>query len=412
LLHLINEILDLTKIDAGRMELTNMDFDLARLVRDLGSMFQLPAEEKNLGLRFDGISTESPQLVHGDQAKLRQVLINLIGNSVKFTDSGRISVRIASLGEETWSFSVEDTGPGIPQETQAAIFEPFRRGAIAREHGGTGLGLAIARRQVELMGGQLKVDSTPGTGSRFTFSVALPGPVGASDLERTIPDEVERLADGSQVTALVVDDIADNRDVLTILLRRIGCTVRQAASGAEALTAAAKLQPDIVFLDMRLPSEDGAEVTRQLLEKFGPGGLKVVAMSASALTHEREHYLKTGCDDFVAKPFRAERIYDSLKTLLGASFVYRAPEYEPVRATIDLSSLIVPQDLLVRLTMAAELHSATALKSCLKELEGVGPAGERFAQHLRSFLASYDMATIQKLVAQLSTEPACAEALS
>jgi CheY-like chemotaxis protein len=223
---------------------------------------------------------------------------------------------------------------------------------------------------------------------------------------------VERLADGSQVTALVVDDIADNREVLTILLRRIGCTVHQATSGVEALTAAAKLQPDIVFLDMRLPSEDGAAVTRQFLEKFGSDGLKVVAMSASALTHEREHYLKTGCDDFVAKPFRAERIYDSLKTLLGVSFVYRSSKYEPVRATIDLSSLVVPQDLVVRLTMAAELHSATALKLCLKELEALGPAGERFSQHLRSFLASYDMATIQKLVAQLSTEPAGAEALS
>jgi CheY-like chemotaxis protein len=162
-------------------------------------------------------------------------------------------------------------------------------------------------------------------------------------------------------------------------------------------------RPDIVFMDMRLPEIDGIEATRRIVRDYGQGGLKVVATSASALEHERELYLSAGCDDFVAKPFRCERVYASLRNLLGVEFDYRAgtggAESPPF---LDFSSIVLPEELAVRLMMAAELHSATVLKNCLREVEQIGSSGQRLATHLREFLASYDMETIQKIVAQIT----------
>ena len=150
---------------------------------------------------------------------------------------------------------------------------------------------------------------------------------------------------------------------------------------------------------------DGIEATRRLVAEFADSGLKIVATSASVLEHERERYAAAGCDDFVAKPFRAERIYASLGNLLGVTFEYRELPRENGGGTIDLTSLALPEDLAMRLMMAAELHSATVMKNCLKEVEQLGAPGQRLADHLREFLASYDMETIQKIVAQLPVEP-------
>jgi signal transduction histidine kinase/ActR/RegA family two-component response regulator len=399
LLRLINEILDLSKIDAGRMELEVASFDLAGVVRELTALFQHPCEEKHLGLRVEGLDDTRGQPVRGDAGKLRQVLINLLGNAVKFTRRGRILLRLRHRGE-AWTFEVSDTGAGIPAEEQWAIFTAFQQGAGARGRGGTGLGLTIARRQVELMGGQLEVQSVPGEGSTFSFTLQLPAADAAAELHR----EVERLAAGCEVRALVVDDIRENREVLSMMLATIGCEIVLAENGRQALEAVSASRPNIVFMDMRLPEMDGLEATRRIVRDYG--GLKVVAMSASVLTHERELYLQAGCDDFVAKPFRSERIHACLGNLLGVEFEYRslAPGAESASA-LDLRCIALPEELLLRLMMAAELHSATVLKSCLLEVEATGLAGQRLAGHLRGFLASYDMEMIQKIVAQIPAEP-------
>jgi len=399
---LINEILDLSKIDAGRMILMESDFDLAELIRDLESMFLHPCEEKKLGLRLEMPSPESPAWVHGDEGKLRQILINLISNAVKFTEEGRVTLRARPLADNRWQFDVEDTGIGIAAEAQAMIFEPFQQGAGARGRGGTGLGLAIARRQVEIMGGKLELKSTLEQGSCFFATVPLAAAVAPHGAPGHAPYEVERLEEGCEVRALVVDDIAENREVLATMLTQVGCEVVLAEHGRQALEVVRVSRPQIAFMDMRMPEYDGIEATRQIVEKYGATGLKVVATSASALAHERDTYFAAGCDDFVAKPFRAERIYSCLRELLGARFVYKVrPHQETPQESIDLGQLSLPEDLATRLTMAAELHSATVMKSGLLEMEKLGPAGERLAQHLRSFLASYDMKTIQRLLAQI-----------
>jgi signal transduction histidine kinase/DNA-binding NarL/FixJ family response regulator len=401
LLHLINEILDLSKIDAGRMEVCETDFDLTGVAAELAGMFQSPCEEKRLGLRVEGLEGRRNIAVRGDEGKLRQVLINLLGNAVKFTTSGRVTLRVTAGADARWTFEVADTGPGVPEDLQRRIFEPFQQGANAGDLGGTGLGLAIARRQVELLGGQLEVDSEPGRGSRFYFTLELP----AASAEGAPAREIERLAPGYEVRAAVVDDILENREVLLTMLAMVGCEIVLAENGRQAIEVVRASRPDIVFMDMRLPEMDGLEATQRIVQEFGPAGIKVVATSASALDHERNRYLEAGCDDFVAKPFRAERIYACLRNLLQVEFVER--ELEPLGPrgeAIDLARLTLPEDLSARLVMAAELHSATVVKNCLKEVEQLGPHGRRLAEHLRGFLASYDMEMIQRIVAQVPTE--------
>jgi len=402
LLNLINEILDLSKIDAGRMEVSESDFDLAGMVTELKGMFQPPCEEKLLGLRAEGLEGRGRVALRGDGGKLRQVLINLLGNAVKFTERGCVILRVVAGPDERWTFEVEDTGPGISLESQVRMFLPFQQGANAGGLGGTGLGLAIASRQVELMGGSLGIDSTPGRGARFFFTLHLP----AAETETAAAEsEVERLAPGYEVRAAVVDDIRENREVLSTMLAMVGCEIVLAENGRQAIEVVRASRPDIVFMDMRLPEMDGLEATRRIVEEFGDAGIKIVATSASALDHERNRYLEAGCDDFVAKPFRAERIFGSLKSLLGVEFLSRetTPQDSGV-APIDLAQIVLPEDLSARLVMAAELHSATVVKNCLTEVEARGSNGRRLAEHLRGFLASYDMETIQRIVAQVPIE--------
>jgi len=401
LLHLINEILDLSKIDAGRMEVVMTDFDLTGLLHELAAMFQHRCEEKTLGLRLEVEDAEKSIIVHGDEGKLRQVLINLMANAVKFTAEGKVTLR-AHRGEgDVWCFEVEDTGIGISDEALETIFEPFRQGTALKNEGGTGLGLAIARRQMEIMGGQISVRSSLGKGSCFAATLHLPA-VQRTEPVRPALREVVGLAEGMRIRALVVDDIPENREVLATMLTLIGCEVVLAENGRQAIEVVRVSRPQIVFMDMRMPGLDGVEATRRIVEEFGGLGVKVVATSASALVHEREAFMKAGCDDFVAKPFRAERIYGCLEHLAGAVFVYKEPaENDQSGETVDLRQITLPNDLVTRLMMAAELHSATVLKACLAELEPMGAAEQRLAQHLKGFLASYDMKTIQRLIAQI-----------
>jgi signal transduction histidine kinase/CheY-like chemotaxis protein len=399
LLHLIDEILDLSKIDAGRMEVASADFDLNALVNELVAIFQHPCEEKKLGLRLEAPALGRPLMVHGDEGKLRQILINLLGNAVKLTRQGRVGLRVTKERGDRWCFDVEDTGPGIAPDWQARIFEPFQQGSPAET--GTGLGLAISKRQTEFLGGTLRLDSEPGRGATFRLTLDLPS---VGETSRPVPPlrQTRHLAEGHRVKALVVDDIAENRDVLATMLTQVGCEVVLAEHGRQAVEVVGVSRPQIVFMDVRMPAFDGIEATRRIVAQFGSTGIKVIATSASALVHQREQCLKAGCDDFVAKPFQAERIYAVLRQHLGVDFDCEAAREEmPHDESFDLGALTLPGELATRMVMAAELHSATVLKSCLGEVEALGPPGQRLARHLRELVASYDMKTIQRVLAQI-----------
>ncbi len=402
LLGLVDEILDLSKIEAGRMELNPVDFDLASMARGLGAIFGPLCARKRIGFRIDRDGADRVP-VRGDEGKLRQVLINLVGNAVKFTAMGEVRLRIGGLPGERWMFEVIDTGLGIPEAEQADVFEPFHQGKGSRSLGGTGLGLAIARRQVGLLGGTLELQSTRGVGSRFHFTVRLPAGAG----EPAPAPDVLRLAPGCRVRALVVDDRRENREVLGGLLSAIGCEVLHAVDGAEACRQAFAERPDIVFLDLLLPGTSGADTAR-LIHAGMPGDrIPIVAHTASALARDREEALAAGCVDFLPKPFRSERIFECLRVHLGVGFEFGEPDvWEDDNAVVPgVPRMDLPDALCARLNVAAELHSTTALKACLRELRDLGPAGETLAGHIRHLMRSYDMDGILRLLSTVTAPP-------
>jgi signal transduction histidine kinase/CheY-like chemotaxis protein len=400
LLGLINEILDLAKIEAGRMEVSAADFDLAVLADGLSAIFRPLCAEKRIRFRLE-LEGRTRSRVHGDEGKLRQVLINLVGNAVKFTHAGEVHLRLKPLDEtsverHTWGFEVVDTGQGIPEAEQLDIFKPFHQGSGACHQGGTGLGLAIAQRQVELLGGKLAVQSERGRGSRFFFAIPLLPAV--KDAEK--PNlSVVRLARGQSVRVLVVDDRKENRDVLGGMLSAIGCEVIFAAHSSEVLARANEQKFSAIFLDLLLPKIGGLETARLLLAQAHWEKPKIIMHTASALTRHRDEALAAGCVDFITKPFSSEQLYQCLKNHLGVEFEYGAPALEMETPwAFDLHKVELPEELSTRLLIAAELHSTTALKICLQELRQRDPAAQRLAEEIRRLMRSYDMDAIQRLV--------------
>ena len=404
LLGLINEILDLSKIEAGRMELNLVDFDLAALGQGLTATFQPLCAGKRIGFRvvFDG---DGKKYVTGDEGKLRQVLINLLGNAVKFTNVGEVFFRCKNVVDDVWSFEVIDTGLGIPEEERASIFKPFHQGSNSQHQGGTGLGLAIAQRQVELLGGRLELQSERGIGSRFVFQISLPA--AAAGEPQLVPLLPQRLKPGQTIRALVVDDRKENCEILGRMLTSVGCEVLFAATGGEALRTARENFPQIIFLDLLLPDMNGIEVARELLSKPTEAKSKIVAHTASALAQYREAAWQAGCVDFIPKPIRAERVYDCLRIHLDAEFEYaEASPAMDCPIAWEAGQLALPDELYARLATAAELHSTTVLKSCLIELRQLGPGAEQLAEHIRHLMRSYDMAGILRLISRVAAPAA------
>ncbi len=395
LLALINDILDISKIEAGRMELKNVDFDLGEGIRDLSKMFEIRCEGKRLEWRVEGLDDETPVLVHGDEGKLRQVLINLLGNAVKFTDAGLTILRLTPKEDNHFLFEVIDTGSGIPLEVQESIFEPFQQDDQGHQKGGTGLGLAISSKQVELMGGELDVESEFGEGSRFYFTLHLE-PAKAEIKSRHEKRTVVGLAKGFKVNALVVDDNHLNRDVLSKMLRCIGVDVMETDSGLKALELVRKNTPDIVFMDYRMPGMNGDEAVRAIKVEFGEK-IKTVIVSASAYDHELEIFQKAGCDHMLPKPFRAEGVFDSLSELLNVEFEYEGGGEKsdvseaPGTGSPDFSQVALPEELAARLKNEAELYEITKIEKTLAEMEKLSPEASAFAAHLGELAGAYNM---------------------
>lgn len=333
LLGLINDILEMSKIEAGLVKLTETSFDLHRLLTGLETLFHLKASAKGLQLIFER-SEVVPQYIKTDESKLRQILINLLGNAVKFTQSGHVRVRLdvanCSGCEEgqtlTLWVEVEDTGPGISESEQDQLFKPFVQTATGQaSQQGTGLGLTISRKFVELMGGELTVQSCEGVGTTFRFSVqvqcAMP-----THLEYHAPSRrLLRLAEGQpNYRILVVDDKLENRRLLVTLLTTLGFTVREATDGVQGIAMWQEWQPHLILMDMRMPKMNGYEATQFI--KAQPQGETtiVIALTASALYEERQRILAAGCDDCVYKPFREEDLLTKLAQYLQVEFVYEA----------------------------------------------------------------------------------------
>ena len=406
LLDLINHVLDISKIEAGRMELNEEDFDLQGLLRTVSMMVEVQCREKGLRWQMDGLDAER-LLVRGDEGKLRQILINLLSNAYKFTEEGEVRLIVQDEGDHKYRFEVIDTGLGMSEVDQKTLFEAFAQGEAGVRYGGTGLGLTITQRQLALMGSELEVVSELGKGSRFAFAIVLPP--AQSDIDTDVRENwngVTGLGEGCSVTALIADDVAENREVLGGLLEDIGVLVVSVENGQEALDVMDEVKPDIVFLDIRMPVLTGIEAVKLLQADERWSGVKVVAISASALEHERREYLQSGFDDFIDKPFRFERLCESMARLLGVTYTYGEGSGDAVEvgAELDVSSYTLPKDLHERIQKAAEVYSVTELDRYFDELDGLGSEYGGLVSHLRGLRRQHDIEGILNTIQNITHE--------
>ncbi|HEY9628300.1 MAG TPA: PAS domain S-box protein [Coleofasciculaceae cyanobacterium] len=330
LLTLINNILDLSKIEAGRATLNETNFDLYQLLDDVEVMFQLRAQEKQLRLVCDR-DANLPQYICTDQIKLRQVLINLLSNAVKFTEQGSITLRVRPKPEQ-WSrnkgdqspflvhFEVEDTGVGISADEADHLFEAFIQAQSGKTQEGTGLGLTISRKFVETMGGTLAVSSQLGKGTLFLFEIqaTVADVVGSSPCLQVVGLEPHQ----SQYRILVVDDKFTNRQLLIKLLAPLGFELREASNGKEAIAIWSEWEPHLIWIDMRMPIMDGYEATKQIKSTTKGQATAVIALTASALEEQKAIVLSAGCDDFIRKPFQEADIFETMQKHIGVRYIY------------------------------------------------------------------------------------------
>ena len=326
LLNLINDVLEMSRIEAGRTELRTEAFDLYGLLDSQEEMFRLRAEAKNLQLACER-AEDVPRYVRADPSKLRQVLINLVGNAIKFTARGGVVLRTRCEREKQslrLHFEVEDTGPGIAPEEQETLFEAFVQTATSQQfREGTGLGLPISQQFARLMGGDLVLRSEIGKGSVFAFDIEVE-PAAASDIAapQTARKVIGLEADQPTYRILVVEDQLENRKLLVKLLESVGFAVREATDGERAVAVWEEWSPHLIWMDMRMPVMDGYEATRLIKTAAAGKPPLIIALTASAFEENRETVLAAGCDDFVRKPFRQEDIFESMTLHLGVSFTY------------------------------------------------------------------------------------------
>jgi signal transduction histidine kinase/DNA-binding response OmpR family regulator len=323
---LINQVLDISKIEAGEMTLNEAGFDLPELFAELESMFSLPAMQKHLTLSFD-VDAAVPHHVHADGLKLRQVLINLINNAIKFTETGGITVRVCASapGEERsrLAISVADTGVGIAPEEVAQLGRAFvqaQAGRAASE--GTGLGLAICDQFVRLMGGELRIESTVGEGTTMSFELEVGCAAPAAHADGPARRVTALLPGQPAYRILAVDDREEGRQLLARLLAPLGFEIREAANGEEALAQWQAWQPHLIFMDMRMPVMDGREAAHRIRESPGGENVIIVAMTASSYEEERKLLLADGYDAYLGKPFQETKLFAVLAERLGVRFAY------------------------------------------------------------------------------------------
>jgi signal transduction histidine kinase/DNA-binding NarL/FixJ family response regulator len=404
LLTIINEILDISKIEAGKMELNNHAFNLTHLVGYISNLFELRCRQKSLQWNVKGLSESVT--VMGDEMKLRQTLINLLGNSVKFTESGKVELIVTPLADNQYRFEVIDTGVGIPLEAQDKIFQAFQQDEEGEKKGGTGLGLAISKKQLELMGSDLLLESELNQGTYFYFTLTLP-PAEKEEVKdrRGKHRNVLSLAPDSKVKALVVDDVKENLAVLSQLLSSVDVETIIAVDGEEAVKKTKEHHPDIIFMDIRMPIMGGVEAVKLIQEEFGKDRFKIVAVTADAFGNRRNHYLSKGFDEFMAKPITAEQLFRCLEELLDVEFNYEDDEVVQEESSstgeLDLTGISIPEDLYDKMMESAKCCNISNMEKQLEELGQSGEAPEQLLKHLKQILGNYRFDEIKNTLEKL-----------
>jgi len=385
LLGLIDGLLDIAKIEAGKLRLDRGEVHLPEFLDQIVKMFELQAETKGLEFRFEGVES-LPMTVHADERRLRQILINLLANAVKFTDTGSVTLRV-NYQREIARFEVADTGIGIAPQELNRIFLPFERSGTAKQRGdvGTGLGLAITRLLTELMGGDITVRSQPGIGSTFEVKLHL----SRVDTPRTSPRlEADIIGfRGAVRRILVVDDQAAQRELLANLLLPLGFDVRLAASGQECLLETAGFHPDAILLDIAMPDQDGWSVCRQL-RAAGLAKLPIIMVSANAYEDDPDKQAAAGCSDFIVKPVLVAELMAKLEWHLGLQWVHRSDAEEAVPLPAG-PVILPPLEQLTALLQLGTIGYVKGIHAKLDEIEHLDAGYLPFVLELRDLVRRF-----------------------
>ena len=406
LLSLINQVLDMSKIEAGRMTVSERDFDLYRLLADLEMMFHLKAQENRVRLIVER-HPEVPQHIRADEIKLRQILINLLNNAFKFTKEGYVMLRVDCRREtavshppltHTLMFTVEDTGPGIEPDELGHLFDAFAQTKTGRDlGGGTGLGLSLSRQFAQLLGGDLtarNVRDEVGFGAIFQFQILVRLVEGSfSTGYPQQPNQIVALEAGQpDYRLLIVDDNYDNRLVLARLLAPLGFAIRQAENGKQAVEQWQAWRPHLIWMDLHMPEMDGLTASRRIKAHPDSQETIIIATTATAFTVNIEDITKSGCNDFIRKPAQANEIFEVLQRHLGVRYVYgaqgnqRYTAVSPLAQSSDaaLSEAIaqLPPGLIVGLQQAATQTNMTAVAHYLEQIQQQDPAVAEFLKNL------------------------------
>ncbi|MEB3359118.1 MAG: response regulator [Synechococcales bacterium] len=431
LLGLINDVLEMCKIDAGQMALQLTDIDLPKLLRDLENMFRLQVEAKGVTFQVDW--GELPQQIISDEGKLRQILINLLSNAIKFTEQGRIVLRVrASLVESPQDklaqatppsviihFAVEDTGVGIAASELDTLFKMFTQAEAGRQSGrGTGLGLAISQRFAHLLGGEISVVSTVGVGSTFRFSIVAQQGHSPQSFAAPLARRVVGLLAGQPTyRVLVVDDQPDNCQIVVEFLSQVGFDVQTATNGWEAIAHWRQWHPHLIVMDMRMPVMSGYEAVRmirqqqQIDESLAPvaRSTKIIALTASAFEEQRPDIMAVGCDDVVYKPLRVHDLYRAIATQLGVEYRYEQPAIAPVppsqapgRTPVCQDLHVMPADWRAKLRHAALLLSS---EECCALIQQIPPQHAALAAALETLVDDFQFNVLMSLTCQ--EDPSC-----
>ncbi|MBE9224030.1 response regulator [Phormidium sp. LEGE 05292] len=387
LLKLINNILSLSKIEAGQMTLDEIAFDFYALLDDIEQMLLPKANLKGLQLVFQR-SKKVPQYIRTDESKLRQVLMNLLENAIKFTDSGSVTLQVQvtdrlrlspdeqSSKVKALLFCISDTGSGIAREELGSLFKPFVQTETGRRsQTGTGLGLPISRQFIKMMSGDIRVKSRLGQGTAFRFYIRV-GLAEVGEVKNNLsPSRVIGLAPNQQkYRILVVDDQWENRLLLSECCKEVGFQVWQASDGKEAIELWQQHKPHLIWMDIRMPIMDGYQATQYIREQQNGEETVIIALTASAFDVKREKAFKVGCNDFVAKPFREGVIFEKMALYLGVRYVYEAEssnlqeQHQLVQKLTPESLSVLPKELLTQLHQAASLGDDQKVKELLEQI--------------------------------------------
>jgi signal transduction histidine kinase len=400
LLRLINDVLEIAKIEAGKLQLEIDSFDLHTLVREVGEMMRLRAQQKGLQLELDQ-SSAFPRYIKGDEARLRQILVNLVSNAVKFTEQGCVTIRLSSKhnARHHLLIEVEDSGPGISKKDQRRLFLPFEQLSVgSASQGGTGLGLAIVRQFVQLMQGDISVESQMGKGTLFRVNL----PLEEADETEMVQLSAERygavvgLAPGqASYRILIAEDQRENQLLLSKLMADLGLEVKVAQNGEECIQVFKDWKPDLIWMDQRMPVMDGGDATRLIRKLPGGDQVKIVAVTASALKEQEEALRTSGIDDYVRKPYRLDEIYNSLGTQLGLTWEYAEADSEH-----EVPIVAPPSEQLQELYQLAEIGLVFEIQEIATRLQAENEAYIPFAQQLQKLARGFDIEGVSAFIKQ------------